>query len=69
MKGFWEESKVITYLNLLKENLWPEGKLRSNQSPRTTEERLRTRDEANRKLSSLVPGRFLLVIAVERPGF
>lgn len=26
--------------------------------PRTAEEKLRTRDEANRKLSSLVPGMF-----------
>ena len=65
MKGLWEESKVIAYLDLLKEKIWPEGELRSNQSSRTTEEKLRTREEANRKLSSLVPGQFL-VVAVER---
>lgn len=65
MKGLWEESKVIAYLDLLKENIWPEGELRSNQSSRTTEEKLRTREEANRKLSSLVPGQFL-VVGVER---
>jgi len=65
VKGLWEESKVIAYLDLLKEKIWPEGELRSNQSSRTTEEKLRTREEANRKLSSLVPGQFLAV-AVER---
>lgn len=65
MKGLWEESKVVAYLDLLKGNIWPEGELRSNQSSRTTEEKLRTREEANRKLSSLVPGQFLAA-AVER---
>ena len=42
---------------MLKENLWPGGSLRANGTPRTPEEVLRTRDEANRKLSSLVPGK------------
>jgi len=65
VKGLWEESKVIAYLDLLKGNIWPEGELRNNQSSRTTEEKLRTREEANRKLSSLVPGQFL-VAAIER---
>lgn len=30
--------------------------------PRSTEEKIRTRDEANRKLSSLVPGMLILLV-------
>ena len=48
--------KLLSYLNILRDNLWPQGKLKPPSVPRTAEEKLRTRDEANRKLSSLVPG-------------
>lgn len=41
---------------MLRENLWPGGKLREPSQPRTAEEKLRSRDGANRKLSALVPG-------------
>lgn len=58
MKGFLEESKIMSYLVFLRNSLWPRGKLKISEPPRTAEERLRTRDEANRKLSALVPGIF-----------
>ncbi len=46
----------MNYLDIFRDNLWPGGKLKAPDTPRTVEEKLRTRDEANRKLSSLVPG-------------
>ena len=50
------ESRLLSYITLLRESLWPGGKLKPPGVPRSPEERMRTRDEANRKLSSLVPG-------------
>ncbi|KAF9567795.1 PhoX domain-containing protein [Agrocybe pediades] len=55
VKGLFSETRLMSYINLLRDNLWPGGKLRPPGAPRTTEEKIRTRDEANRKLSSLVP--------------
>jgi len=46
----------MKYINIFRDSLWPDGKLRATSVPRTTEEKIRTRDEANRKLSALVPG-------------
>lgn len=48
--------KLTSYLNIFRDNLWPGGIAKLSGVPRTTEEKLKTRDEANRKLSSLVPG-------------
>lgn len=50
--------KLTSYLNIFRDNLWPGGIAKPSVAPRTTEEKLKTRDEANRKLSSLVPGIF-----------
>lgn len=50
-------SKLTYYLNIFRDNLWPGGIAKPPSVPRTTDEKLKTRDEANRKLSSLVPGR------------
>ncbi|CAK5280644.1 unnamed protein product [Mycena citricolor] len=55
VKGMLEESRVMVFVNLFRNGLWPGGKLKPPSIPRTAEEKLRTRDEANRKLSSLVP--------------
>jgi len=49
------ESRVLSYITLLREGIWPGGKLKPTGVPRSGEEKIRTRDEANRKLSSLVP--------------
>lgn len=43
-------------LTWFKDSLWPGGKLKPPAQPRSTEEIMRSRDEANRKLSALVPG-------------
>ncbi|KAI5898213.1 uncharacterized protein SCHCODRAFT_02696797 [Schizophyllum commune H4-8] len=55
VKGLLEESRVMSYINIFRDSLWPGGKLKSPSIPRTTEEKMRTRDEANKKLSSVVP--------------
>ncbi|KIK70642.1 hypothetical protein GYMLUDRAFT_32683 [Collybiopsis luxurians FD-317 M1] len=55
MKALLDEPRILSYLKLFRDGLWPGGKLKPPGVPRTSEERLRTRDEANRKLSSLVP--------------
>lgn len=45
-------------VDTFRNGLWPGGKLKPPGVQRTTEEKNKTRDEANRKLSSLVPGMF-----------
>ncbi|KAJ7170182.1 PhoX domain-containing protein [Mycena filopes] len=55
VKALLEESRIMAFVNLFRNGLWPGGKLKPPSVPRTSEEKLRTRDEANRKLSSLVP--------------
>jgi sorting nexin-25 len=42
-------------LAFFKDSLWPGGKLKPPGQPRSTEEITSSRDEANRKLSALVP--------------
>lgn len=44
-------------LGMLRGTLWPGGRLREPAAARTAEEKLRSRNEANRKLSALVPGK------------
>ncbi|KAG5647728.1 hypothetical protein DXG03_008451 [Asterophora parasitica] len=56
VKSWLEESRVLSWLKVFRDGLWPGGKLRPSGVPRSYEEKLHTRDEANRKLSSLVPG-------------
>ncbi|KAJ6575421.1 PhoX domain-containing protein [Mycena capillaripes] len=55
VKAFLEESRIMVLVNLFRNGLWPGGRLKPPSVPRTADEKLRTRDEANRKLSSLVP--------------
>ncbi|KAF8846095.1 PhoX domain-containing protein [Paxillus ammoniavirescens] len=55
MKSLFEESRILPLLAMLRDNLWPGGKLKTPSQPRTAEEKHRSRDEANRKLSALVP--------------
>ena len=43
------------HLTMFKDSLWPGGKLKTASLPRTPEQKQRTRDDANRKLSTLVP--------------
>ncbi|KZT08695.1 PhoX domain-containing protein [Laetiporus sulphureus 93-53] len=53
--SYVDEPHLMSYINMFREGLWPGGKLKAPEPPRTTEEKLRTRDEANRKLSALMP--------------
>ncbi|EIW86981.1 hypothetical protein CONPUDRAFT_134308 [Coniophora puteana RWD-64-598 SS2] len=55
VKSLYDESRIMPVLNLFKNALWPGGKLRPPIPLRTNEEKARTRDEANRKLSALIP--------------
>ncbi|KAF8078953.1 PhoX domain-containing protein [Lyophyllum atratum] len=55
VKSFLEESRVLSFIKIFRDGLWPGGKLKPPSVPRSFEEKLHTRDEANRKLSSLVP--------------
>lgn len=57
MKSLLEESRLLSFLKIFRDGLWPGGKLKPPSAPRTADEKSRTRDEANRKLSSLVPGK------------
>lgn len=55
-KAYLDEGHLMQYLNSFKDSLWPGGTLKGPSDPRTAEEKIRTRDEANRKLSTLMPG-------------
>ncbi|KAG7099671.1 hypothetical protein E1B28_001496 [Marasmius oreades] len=55
VKSMLEEARLIMFIKLFRDALWPGGKLKPPDVPRTAEEKLKTRDDANRKLSSLVP--------------
>ncbi|KAI1793120.1 PhoX domain-containing protein [Ganoderma leucocontextum] len=55
VKSFLDEPHLMTYINIFKDGLWPGGNLKPPNVPRTVEEKLHTRDEANRKLSALMP--------------
>ncbi|KAJ2914754.1 hypothetical protein MD484_g5650, partial [Candolleomyces efflorescens] len=48
-------SQLMKYINIFRDSLWPNGNLKGPTAPRTTEEKIKTRDDANRKLSALVP--------------
>jgi sorting nexin-25 len=55
-KSFLEETQVVSLIQTFRDALWPDGKLKPPEVPRTADEKDHTRDEANRKLSALVPG-------------
>ena len=56
LKAYLDEPHLVDYIGKFKDGLWPGGQLKPPSPPRTAEEKLRTRDEANRKLSALMPG-------------
>lgn len=55
-RALLDEARILPFIKLFRDQLWPGGKLKPSSTTRTSEEKIRTRDEANRKLSSLVPG-------------
>lgn len=56
MKSLLDEPHMMQYINLFKDNLWPGGHLKPTETPRSIDEKARTRDDANKKLSALLPG-------------
>lgn len=56
LKTYTEESYLLRFLNIFRDSLWPNGRLKPPTPPRTAEEKAHTREEANRKLSTLIPG-------------
>jgi sorting nexin-25 len=51
-----DESHIMGYLRMFRDTLWPGGQFRGSSIPRTSDEKKRTREEANHKLSTLIPG-------------
>lgn len=47
---------IVFYLNKITNSLWPDGGPLTFKEPRKPEEKLQTREEANRKLSTWLPG-------------
>lgn len=55
LSSLYDESQLARALGMLRDTLWPGGEMRTPPQARTPEEKLRSRNEANRKLSALVP--------------
>ncbi|KAI5120851.1 hypothetical protein M0805_007038 [Coniferiporia weirii] len=55
MKSLLDEPHLLSYINIFRDALWAGGRLKPAGAPRTADEKARTRDEANRKLSTLLP--------------
>lgn len=67
VKDLLDHSRILKYIDSFRDGLWPGGKLKPPSAPRTAEEKIKSRDEANRKLSSLVPGKsFELILHTGR---
>lgn len=52
----------MSYISTFRDALWDNGQLKPSGAPRSAEEKLRTRDDANRKLSALIPGMKSLLV-------
>ncbi|THH05750.1 hypothetical protein EW145_g4575 [Phellinidium pouzarii] len=55
MKSLLDEPHLLSYLNIFKGSLWSGDLLKPPGVPRSADEKMRTRDEALRKLSALLP--------------
>jgi sorting nexin-25 len=55
VKSTMGPAQIMTLLTMFRDSLWPGGQFRPSAPARTAEEKMHTRDEANRKLSSLIP--------------
>ncbi|CCA72604.1 related to intermediate filament protein MDM1 [Serendipita indica DSM 11827] len=55
VKGNTDEAHLLQYIGHFNQALWPGGKLKPPGIPRTKDEKTKTRDEANRKLTTLMP--------------
>lgn len=48
---------VASYINKVTDSLWPNGGPLTFKEPRKPEEKVQTKEEANRKLSTWLPGK------------
>lgn len=48
---------VVSYINKVADSLWPNGGPLTFKEPRKAEEKVQTKEEANRKLSTWLPGK------------
>jgi sorting nexin-25 len=55
MKTLVGEEALLRYIGLLRETMWPGGKMPTNKIPRSASEKARTRTEASLMLATLVP--------------
>lgn len=56
VKSATDETHMLQYLGSFRQALWPGGNLKPPSAPRTPDEKLKAREEANRKLTTLMPG-------------
>jgi sorting nexin-25 len=54
VKSFMAEDPVLRYIDLVKEMMWPDGKLRETK-PRTAAEKAKSKTEASVMLATLIP--------------
>ncbi|KAG8875090.1 Intermediate filament protein [Tulasnella sp. 331] len=50
-----DESHMLQYITSFRDSLWPNGSIKPPSPPRTAEEKIKTREDANKKLSALMP--------------
>ncbi|KAL0089174.1 PXA domain-containing protein [Phycomyces blakesleeanus] len=62
MRFLESEPMILFYFRRLTDTLWPEGASLSFKPPRRPEEKQHTREEANRKLSTWLPGKVNLLL-------
>ncbi len=54
-KALTEEDSLVKYLNIVKDTMWPDGKVRKEMKARTVIEKTKTRTEASLVLATLIP--------------
>jgi len=54
VKGLTQEDSVIRYIDMVKDTMWPGGKMRES-TPRTAAEKTKTKKEAGVMLATLIP--------------
>lgn len=55
-RTFFSEESIMKYINLAKENMWPNhGPLKRDWTPRTEEQKIHSRKEASVMLATLIP--------------
>jgi hypothetical protein len=55
-----DEINVINSIGMFRDSMWPGGQLRPPSAPRSAEEKVKARDNANRMLSALIPGMWFI---------